>query len=155
MESLKKFLSMNKNAEGYSFIGKVSDKSIAESESKLGVNFSVELKDYLALYGSLSYRSVEFFGIGKGTGSFFNIVSRSLILKKESTFPENHVPIAYIDDGYYAIYNCNNKKVYEWHLESNSKKMIVLGSSLEKYMISRLIEANEIDGIDPISGHNM
>ena len=143
MENLKLFLSDNSDAPGFSIVESVSEKLILKSEKTLGIIFSPELREYLKLFGTLSFRSVEFFGLGFNEKSFFNIVSRTIELKEKYSIPENHVPIEYLGEGYYALYDCRSGNVYEWQELINSKRMKILGKCLDNYMTSRLRMKNE------------
>ena len=91
--------------------GKVTDNEIREAERKLNSDFGSEMKEYLLKYGSISYQSVELYGLGFSDQYYLNIVSATEELRAMG-LPIGYFPIYNIGDGHYAVVSAKNR-VYE------------------------------------------
>jgi hypothetical protein len=115
--------------------GKVDKKDIVNAEKKLSMSFGAETKEYLITYGSISYKSVEFFGLGFSDQYYLNIVFATQELRNMG-LPKGYIPIYDIGDGHYAVIS-NKDIVFEWtYHEKEVKRRIA--SRLSEYLSQAL-----------------
>ncbi|MGI6198804.1 MAG: SMI1/KNR4 family protein [Candidatus Cloacimonadaceae bacterium] len=117
--------------------GTVSDKDIKAAEKQLDIEFGSEMKEFLLKYGSISYKSVELYGLGFTDDYYLNIVAATKELR-EMGLPKEYLPIYNIGDGYYAVVS-ESDEVYEWayHEDKIDRK---IAKSLSDFIV-RLIKA--------------
>lgn len=92
--------------------GNVTDMEIKEAEKQLNSNFGSEMKEYLLTYGSISFNSVELYGLGFSDKYYLNIVVATKELR-DMGLPMGYFPIFDIGDGHYAVVS-QDDVVYEW-----------------------------------------
>lgn len=91
---------------------KVSVDMVDKAEGELGVTFGPEMREYLTTYGSVSYESVELYGLGFSSDYYLNIVAATKELR-DMGLPQGYFPIYNIGDGVYAVVTSNDE-VYQW-----------------------------------------
>ena len=138
MEKLQQFIAQHE--EDVLTLGPLEKKEIEKAEAKLGHSLPEELREYLQRYGALSFRSVEFFGLGMKPSSHLHLVQRTLEFRQEDGFPRAAVLLEAIGDGHYAVCHTDGL-VMEWGFPTYIAKGNQLASSPEEYMTKRLQEA--------------
>lgn len=141
MNKLNRFIEEHK--EQFQFIGKVDNKIIENAEKNLSMNLPEILKEIIKNYGALSFKHVEFYGLGVKDTSHLNIVKRTVELRGKKGFPEKAIVIEDIGDGHYAITN-ENGEVYEWISVNRMNPLVKIEDDLESYLLRRFREVLDV-----------
>lgn len=92
-----------------------SDEQIEFAQSALGIKFSDEYKDFLRIFGVISYNAIEIYGLGVPNTSYLNILTQIHDMKElESSFPDNLIPLSEIGDGHFYMYDNLNQNIIIW-----------------------------------------
>jgi hypothetical protein len=138
MDNLNQFIEQH---EGEVFtLGPVDPEEIGDAEARLGHRLPEELREYLQRYGALSYRSVEFFGLGMKPSSHLHLVQRTLEFRGEEGFPPRSVVLEDLGDGHFAVCRPDGV-VLEWASPTYVGEAEPMAPSPEAYMLARLREA--------------
>ena len=110
-----------------------SDELIAEAERQLKLSFADDYKEYLSLFGALSFGSTELTGLN--VDSYSNVVSITLNeAQRNKSFPKGSIVLENTGIEGLLILQKQDGEVYEWR---NGKKGATF-SNLEKYLQSRI-----------------
>jgi len=131
----KKALELIHKCEDYDpWIGQPSSV-INKAEILIGINFSKQMKEYLANLGCVSFSGNEIYGIVKDNFDDLStltgqIVQTTLIYRKQYNLPYEWIPIYnYGFNGYYACLDYNQLN------EEGEPPVIMMGWDGEKYFI--------------------
>ena len=102
------------------------------------------LKVIIKSYGALSFKHIEFYGLGVKDTSHLNIVRRTIELREKMGFPDKAVVIEDIGDGHYAITN-EKGEVYEWISVNRSSPLVKIEDNLESYLLQRFKEVMKME----------
>lgn len=118
------------------FIGPVMDETIKNAEQLIGIEFPEAYKNYLRKYGCLSYKYLEFYGLGVPENSHLNLCSVTKELRSLK-LPHGYFAFENLDDGHYAI--CNKEgDIFEWSPETMDNKMKQISDSFDTYLFQKL-----------------
>lgn len=116
---------------------KIGLEDVALAEKALGFGFDAEYKSYLSNFGKISYNSMELYGLGVPETSYLNVVAATKELQNElGKMPDNSVVLEDIGESNYVVYQMNGGV-----LQVNSSDSQMISSSLEEYIMTRLLEA--------------
>lgn len=90
-----------------------SEEEISKAEQALGVVFAHDYKEYLGLFGAISFGSVEFTGLN--VDKYINVVD--VTLKERSfnkNFPSDCIVIENIGNGGFLILQKSSSEIFEW-----------------------------------------
>ena len=82
---------------GCEIAGGVPDAAVRDAQTRLGVEFPDDLRDYLRILGQLSIGSDEFFGLGPAVPPYLDIT--------QATLSERHSFRPYIPVGLVPLFN--------------------------------------------------
>jgi len=152
LAKLKKYIEENK--DNVTITGGVTDKQIEKAETQLGFSFSPEMKEYLSVFGSIDFGSVEFNGLGNKVDKPLNIVLQTKEAReKDSKFPANHIVFQSGGDGhlFFTVDDKNNMYKYIVETKISLQKLPI---KFENYILSKLKENNKInENINNINQH--
>ena len=121
-------------------IGPVDDAEIKAAEAALGYSLPEGVRTYVQRYGTLSYGSVEFYGLGVRPTSHLHLVQRTLALRSEAGFPKDAVLLEDLGDGHYAVCTLDGS-VLNWASPSPIGEPKSVAASAQTYMLQRLQDA--------------
>jgi hypothetical protein len=136
MIKIEKYIESNKDM--FHYIGPVSETDIKDAERKLNVKFGSVYKTLVKLYGCISYKNYEFYGLGVDENSYLNVVSITQELRKNFDLPEDLIPILDYGDGCFIVTDSKNK-IYAYVLKHNSDLKLI-DEDMNKYLEKLFIE---------------
>lgn len=135
--NIKEFIYINNVEKCKNLINMEQLKKI---ESKIGINFGSELKEYILEYGYLAYKYIELYGINSIQQLDSDMVKKTLYLHEYFTTTINYIAIENQGDGNYYILDSNDK-VYKYISEQD--KIIDTKLKLFEYIMNRFKEADK------------
>jgi len=110
-----------------------SDELIAEAERQLNLHFADDYKEYLSLFGAISFGSTELTGLN--IDSYANVVSVTLKeAQRNKSFPKGSIVLENTGIEGLLILQQSDGEVYEWQ---NGKKGASFGG-LKEYLESKI-----------------
>ncbi|MDM2803514.1 SMI1/KNR4 family protein [Citrobacter sp. Cpo109] len=92
------------------------ENEITTAEQVLRMQFSPEYKTYLSEFGLIAFGATEISGLGVPATSHLNILSAIEPLRKGKDYPPQAVPLCDIGDGYYYLYDNQQRKILTWSM---------------------------------------
>lgn len=92
------------------------EDEITTAERALGMQFSPEYKAYLSEFGLIASGATEVNGLGVPATSHLNILSAIKSLRDGKNYPPQAVPLCDIGDGYYYLYDNQQRKILTWSM---------------------------------------
>lgn len=110
-----------------------SEKAIGKAESKLGIIFPDEYKDYLSRYGAVSFGSTELTGLN--IDGYANVIDVTLNeINRNSNFPKDCFVLESLGvEGLLILMNTNGE-VWEWKDGTCKRKY----TSMEEYLTTKI-----------------
>ena len=93
-----------------------TEDEIATAEQALRMQFSPEYKAYLSEFGLIASGATEVNGLGVPVTSHLNILSAIQPLRDGKDYPQQAVPLCDIGDGYYYLYDNQQRKILTWSM---------------------------------------
>lgn len=121
--------------DDYMCLGGASVDSIENAENTLGVNFSIEYKEYLKACGMATANGHEFSGIGKSKR--LSVVEMTTALRKKITIPNEMYVIEKLGIDGIVVTQDVNGSVYQVYTNGSYTK--IAESMLEYLLQSRVL----------------
>ncbi len=129
---LKDFIS----AHHVSYYADTIDSALLkEAERAVGVQFGIELIEYLFKYGYLAYEYMALYGMNTRQGLDSELVKQTLYMHKYYPETSKMIAIENQGDGDYFVVNSEDD-VFEY--DTDIKELRPIGKKLSEYLIIRL-----------------
>lgn len=116
--------------DDYMCLGGASVDSIENAENTLGVNFSIEYKEYLKACGMATANGHEFSGIGKSKR--LSVVEMTTALRNKVTIPNEMYVVEKLAIDGIVVTQIENGTVYHVYTNGESTK---IADSLADYLV--------------------
>lgn len=120
-------------AEHGADIRPAKENEISAAEQALRMHFSQEYKTYLSEFGLISSGATEVYGLGVPANSHLNILSAVEPLRDGKDYPQQAVPLCDIGDGYYYLYDNQQRKILTWSMINGVVE--TSGETLEAFLL--------------------
>ena len=114
------------------------EDEITTAEQALQMQFSPEYKAYLSEFGLIALGATEINGLGVPVTSHLNILSAIQPLRDGKDYPEHAVPLCDIGDGYYYLYDNQQRKILTWSMISGVVE--TSNESLEGFLLRTVFD---------------
>lgn len=109
------------------------EDEITTAEQALRMQFSTEYKAYLSEFGLIASGATEVNGLGVPATSHLNILSAIEPLRDGKDYPPQAVPLCDIGDGYYYLYDNQQRKILTWSMINGV--VATSGEDLEAFLL--------------------
>ncbi|WET16382.1 SMI1/KNR4 family protein [Yersinia intermedia] len=109
------------------------EDEITTAEQALRMHFSTEYKAYLSEFGLIAFGATEVNGLGVPATSHLNILSAIQPLRDGKDYPPQAVPLCDIGDGYYYLYDNQQRKILTWSMINGV--VATSGEDLEAFLL--------------------
>lgn len=115
-----------------------SQTEIRTAEMTLGLRFDRSYREYLELFGIISYNSEEFYGLGIMADSHLNIIQATPELRATNMWPMQLIPLCANGDGSYFAWDNQKRAVVFWNHANG--KIAIYEEILEMFFIERMFK---------------
>jgi hypothetical protein len=107
--------------------------SIHALEQMLRFPLSSEYKSFLSHFGVIVFGAYETYGLGVPEDHYLNVLNAYADLSRDSSYPENSVPLMEVGDGQYYLYDNKAQRIVLW-ATPHGGVVRVLDEGLEEFL---------------------
>ncbi len=112
----------------------IGERELKDCEKEIGLDFGIQLKDYILKYGYLTYKFVELYGINSNQGLDSDMITQTKYLHKYYPITKELIAIENQGEGDYYWVNSKDKMFeYDTHLD----ELLPMDMTLNEYIITR------------------
>jgi hypothetical protein len=132
---------INNHKSEFEINGEQSLDALSEIENIYNLKIGNQLKYYLLNYGSITYKSMELYGLGFNDDDYYlNIATRTKFLNESFGLPEGYFVVENMGDGAYIVVDIND----DIFLFEYNKAPLKLNKKFEDYLIRRFTDIDNM-----------